>query len=297
MKIVVTGALGQLGREIMRQSCCLGHVFVFTDVRDTRIDVSGNAFDVISMDISDPSAVSEVIDDVDVIINCAAYTDVNAAEREHELALRINVTGPAVLAAAACRTGALLIHVSTDYVFDGRKNVPYLEDDRPDPLNFYGLTKLQGEQKIVASGCRYIIFRTSWMYSIFGKNFFLTMSELTSQRPELRVVCDQTGTPTSAHDLAFLMMHIIENGMLDKTGIYNYSNEGTCTWYDFAVAINEYLGHTCRVQPCRTEDFPSPAVRPAYSVLDKTKVKKAFDIEVPYWRDSLELVVQEYFMD
>ena len=295
MKIIVTGASGQLGREIMRQSICSGHTFVFTDVCDGCISVCGEGFDVIGMDISDPVAVAEVVtEDVDVVINCAAYTDVNAAENENGAASCVNVKGPAVLADAARRADALLVHVSTDYIFDGSNNVPYKEDDAPAPLNFYGFTKLQGEQEIIRSGCRYMIFRTSWMYSIFCRNFFLTMARLTSEKPELNVVCDQTGTPTSAGDLAFLLMYIIDNELLEYTGIYNFSNEGACTWYDFAVEIITLLGHTCRVNPCRSEDFPSSALRPAYSVLDKTKVRNTFGIDVPYWRDSLALVVQDY---
>lgn len=295
MKIVVTGASGQLGHELMRQSSGYEHGFVFTDLRGGKVEVNDETFDVVPMDIADQEQVTAVIGgDVDVVINCAAYTDVNAAETERELASRVNVQGPKVLAEAAKNAGALLIHISTDYIFDGKNNVPYTENDTPSPLNFYGLTKYQGEQEIISSGCKYMIFRASWLYSIFGKNFFLTMEKLTAERPELNVVCDQTGTPTCAGDLAYMLLYLIENEMLDKTGIYNYSNEGTCSWYDFAAEINELLGHTCHVKPCKTADYSTPAVRPSYSVLDKSKFKATFGLEIPYWRDSLRLVVQEY---
>lgn len=295
MKILVTGANGQLGREIMCQAHNSEHKFIFTDLCSGKVETSGGAVIIEKMDITDPGEVAEMLTpDVDVVINCAAYTDVNAAETEHEIAEKVNVSGTAVLAKAAAEADALLMHISTDYIFDGKANTPYTEEQVPAPLNFYGLTKLRAEQEILASGCRYMIFRASWMYSIHGNNFFLTMSELTAAKPEVKVVMDQIGTPTSAADLAFLIYNIIEEGKLDKTGIYNYSDEGVCSWYDFAKEINDLLGHSCRVVPCRTADYPTPACRPAYSVLDKTKVKDAFDIEIPHWKESLQLVVQEY---
>ena len=295
MKIVVTGASGQLGRELMRQSSDSDHTFIFTDLHGGKAEIFGESYDVAQMDIVDPEQVATIVtNDVDVVINCAAYTDVNAAETQHELAARVNVQGPKVLAEAAKNAGALFIHISTDYVFDGKNCVPYTENDTPSPLNLYGQTKFQGEQEIVKSGCRYMIFRTSWLYSIHGKNFFLTMDKLTAERPELNVVCDQTGTPTSACDLAYAILYLIDNELIDKTGVYNYSNEGTCSWYDFAAEINELLGHTCHVKPCKTADYSTPAVRPSYSVLDKSKFKATFGLEIPYWRDSLRLVVQEY---
>ena len=295
MKILVTGADGQLGREIMCQAHNSEHKFIFTDQCPGQVEISGDVIDIVKMDITDPGEVAEMLTpDVDVVINCAAYTDVNTAETEHEIAEKVNVCGAAVLAKAAAEADALLMHISTDYIFDGKANTPYTEEQEPAPLNFYGLTKLRAEQEIMASGCRYMIFRTSWMYSIHGKNFFLTMSELTAAKPELKVVIDQLGTPTSAADLAFLIYNIIEEEKLDKTGIYNYSDEGVCSWYDFAKEINDLLGHSCRVVPCRTADYPTPAIRPAYSVLDKTKVKDVFEIEIPHWKDSLQLVVREY---
>ncbi len=286
MRILVTGALGQLGREICRLAESSEHTYVFTDahVRDG----------VYKLDITDPEAVQVAVQDVDVIVNCAAYTDVNRAETDPETARKVNAFAPAVLAQAAKAAGAMLIHVSTDYVFDGRSNVPYTEDADKNPLGVYGRTKLEGENAVAASGCRHLIFRTSWLYSCTGKNFFLTMADLTASRPEIKVVSDQAGTPTYAYDLAYLITYIIEENLLDRSGVYNYSNEGVCSWYDFAAEICSMLGHTCCVVPCRTEDYPTPAARPHYSVLDKAKVKRDFGIEVPYWRRSLEMAVQEY---
>lgn len=295
MKIVVTGASGQLGHELMRQSIGYDHTFIFTDLVGGKVEVLGESYDIVPMDITDREQVASLIgNDVDVVVNCAAYTDVNAAETQLELATRVNVYGPKVLSEAAKNADALLIHISTDYVFDGKNNVPYTEEDVPSPLNGYGLTKLQGEQEIETSGCRNMIFRASWLYSVYGKNFFLTMDKLTAECPEINVVCDQTGTPTCASDLAYAILYIIDNDMLDKTGTYNYSNEGTCSWYDFAAEINGLLGHTCHVKPCRSAEYPAPAARPAYSVLDKSKFKATFGLDIPYWRDSLRLVVQEY---
>ena len=286
MRILVTGALGQLGREICRLAESSEHTYVFTDSRVQ----SG----VSKLDITDPEAVKAAVQGIDVIVNCAAYTDVNRAETDPETARKVNAFAPAALAQAAKAAGAMLIHVSTDYVFDGTSNVPYTEDAAKNPLSVYGRTKLEGENAVAASGCRHLIFRTSWLYSNTGKNFFLTMADLTGSKPEIKVVADQAGTPTYAYDLAYLITYIIEENLLDRTGVYNYSNEGVCSWFDFAAEICSMLGHTCRVVPCRTEDYPSPAARPHYSVMDKAKVKRDFGIEVPYWRRSLELAVQEY---
>ena len=199
-----------------------------------------------------------------------------------------------MLAEAAKAAGAMLIHVSTDYIFDGHTNVPYTEDAARNPLGVYGRTKMEGEDAIIKSGCRHLIFRTSWLYSNTGKNFFLTMTELTASKPELKVVVDQVGTPTYAYDLAYLITYIIEENILDMNGVYNYSDEGVCSWYDFAAEICSLLGHTCRIVPCRSEEYPTPAERPHYSVLDKSKVKRDFGIEIPYWRHSLAMAVQEY---
>ena len=286
MRILVTGALGQLGREICRLAESSEHTYVFTDSRVQ----SG----VSKLDITDPEAVKAAVQGIDVIVNCAAYTDVNRAETDPETARKVNAFAPAALAQAAKAAGAMLIHVSTDYVFDGTSNVPYTEDAAKNPLSVYGRTKLEGENAVAASGCRHLIFRTSWLYSNTGKNFFLTMADLTASKPEIKVVADQAGTPTYAYDLAYLITYIIEENLLDRSGVYNYSNEGVCSWFDFAAEICSMLGHTCRVVPCRTEDYPSPAARPHYSVMDKAKVRRDFGIEVPYWRRSLELAVQEY---
>lgn len=286
MKILVTGAMGQLGREISKLADSTEHTYIYTDVRAHE--------GVAELDVTDAEAVNAAVQGVDVIVNCAAYTDVNKAESDAEAAHKVNALAPAVLAEAAKAAGAMLIHVSTDYVFDGQANVPYTEDAARNPLGVYGRTKMEGENAIVASGCRHLIFRTSWLYSNTGKNFFLTMSELTASKPELKVVVDQVGTPTYAYDLAYLITYIIEENLLDRNGVYNYSDEGVCSWYDFAAEICSLLGHTCRIVPCRSEEYPTPAERPHYSVLDKSKVKRDFGIEIPYWRHSLAMAVQEY---
>ena len=283
MKILVTGAMGQLGREISKLADSTEHTYIYTDVRAHE--------GVAELDVTDAEAVNAAVQGVDVIVNCAAYTDVNKAESDAEAAHKVNALAPAVLAEAAKAAGAMLIHVSTDYVFDGQANVPYTEDAARNPLGVYGRTKMEGEDAIVNSGCRHLIFRTSWLYSTTGKNFFLTMSELTASKSELKVVVDQVGTPTYAYDLAYLITYIIEENLLDRNGVYNYSGEGVCSWYDFATEICSLMGHTCRIVPCRSEEYPTPAERPHYSVLDKSKVKRDFGIEVPYWRQSLAMAV------
>lgn len=287
MNILVTGALSQIGYELMQQAAGSEHIFIFTDVKESDL--------VHRLDISDPEDVANyVTPDVDVVVNCAAYTDVNGAESDEEAAMMLNAYAPGLLARAAKEADALLIHFSTDYVFDGTANVPYTEESRPSPVNAYGRSKLAGEREIEASGCRYMIFRTSWLYSPVGKNFFRTITDLTAERPEIKVVFDQAGTPTYAYDLAYLICRILDEGMCDKVGIYNYSNEGICSWYDFAVEINSMMGHTCNVLPCRTDEFPSKAARPHYSVLDKRKVKETFNIEIPHWKQSLYMLSLEY---
>ena len=286
MKILVTGAMGQLGREISKLADSTEHTYIYTDVRAHE--------GVAELDVTDAEAVNAAVQGVDVIVNCAAYTDVNKAESDAEAAHKVNALAPAVLAEAAKAAGAMLIHVSTDYVFDGQANVPYTEDAARKPLGLYGRTKMEGEDAIIKSGCRHLIFRTSWLYSTTGKNFFLTMSELTASKPELKVVVDQVGTPTYAYDLAYLITYIIEENLLDRNGVYNYSGEGVCSWFDFATEICSLMGHTCRIVPCRSEEYPTPAERPHYSVLDKSKVKRDFGIEVPYWRQSLATAVLDY---
>ena len=287
MKIVVTGSLGQLGYELMRQAKESQHTYIFTDVRESELTPS--------LDITDAEAVEAFIgEDVDVIINCAAYTDVNRAESDEAMAQKINSDAPGNLARAALKADALLIHISTDYVFDGKGYLPYNEESQTGPLSAYGRTKLSGEKAVEESGCRYMIFRTAWLYSLTGRNFFLTMADLTASKPMLKVVYDQVGTPTNAADLAFLLSHIIEENKLDRTGLYHYTNEGVCSWYDFTKEINDLLGHTCNVMPCRTEEFPTPAARPHYSVLEKKKVRETFGLEIPHWKESLRLAVKEY---
>lgn len=288
MKILLIGAKGQLGNEIMKLGAGSEHDFVYADI-------NGDGTDVLCLDISDEAQVSSMITpEFDVVINCAAYNEVDKAEEDSKTALQINFYAPGYLADACKRADALLIHFSTDYVFDGKANVPYVEDDVLAPVNTYGCTKLSGEKAIQASGCRYMIFRTSWLYSLTGRNFFKTIAEKCADVPTLKVVIDQTGTPTYAYDLASLIMHIIDEDMLDRTGIYHYSDEGVASWYDFAKEINDSLGYTCRVEPCRTCEFPRPAARPAYSVLDKSKVKNTFAVEIPHWRESLHMLIREY---
>lgn len=287
MKILVTGALSQIGREIMRQIEGSGHTFVFTDVRESE--------NVLRMDIADQTDIDTyVTPSVDVVINCAAYTDVNGAEDDPENAMKANAYAVGLLAHAARKADALLVHFSTDYIFDGNSHLPYTEDSEPAPLNVYGSSKLAGEREIMASGCRYMIFRISWLYSAHGRNFFKTIAERTARSEEMKVVCDQLGTPTNASDLVRLLLHILDEKMTDRTGVYNYSNEGSCTWYEFAVEISRSMGHSCRIVPCRSDDYPSKAVRPCYSVLDKGKVKDAFTVEIPYWKDSLYMLSEDY---
>lgn len=288
MNILVTGANGQLGRTFRDFSRGSDDRFIFTDI-------IGDG-DVMSLDATDAVAVRRVMreNDVDVIINCAGYTDVDKAETEEEAALKINAGLPAVLASAAEESGAVLIHMSTDYVFDGRSSVPYLETDEPAPLGAYARTKLEGEKAVIGSGCRYMIIRTAWLYSCYGRNFFRIMETLTSEKPYVDVVMDQTGTPTYAVDLVDAVMGIIDNGHLDKTGIYNFSNEGVCSWYDFAKSICRRFGYLCDVRPCRSADYPSKVQRPSYSVLDKALFKKTFNCDIPHWEDSLEVAVAEY---
>lgn len=283
MNILVTGANGQLGTELRNVAASSRNHYIFSDV------ASPEGVETMVLDITDREAVKAACEagEVDVIVNCAAYTNVDKAEDDLSTARLLNAAAPANLAAVAAERGATLIHISTDYVFSGDAAVPRSEDSPVGPLGVYGRTKLEGEEAILASGCASIIFRTAWLYSPYGKNFVKTMRQLTSDRDTLKVVCDQVGTPTYAHDLASLIAHVIEDGMLDRTGIYHYSNEGAISWYDFAHSICELSGNTCDIQPCRTEEFPSKAQRPRFSVLDKSKVKAVFGISVPYWRDSL----------
>lgn len=279
MNILVTGANGQLGNEIRIVSAASADRYIFTDVAE--------------LDITDAAAVERMVDenDIGVIINCAAYTNVDKAEDDRRLAELLNATAVGHLAAAMKRHNGWLVHVSTDYVFGGDPyNTPCKEDQRGTPTGVYGETKLRGEQAIAQAGCHHIILRTAWLYSEFGKNFLKTMLELTATKPELNVVFDQTGTPTYARDLAEAIFTIVEGRKYEgNEGIYHYSNEGVCSWYDFTKAIAEYAGRTaCDIRPCHSDEFPSKVKRPAYSVLDKTKIKTTFGIRIPYWTDSLK---------
>lgn len=272
MKVLVTGAKGQLGRSI--EDLCPQN-FIYTDIEE--------------LDITDLQAARALVaqEKIDAIVNCAGYTNVEAAEDNYELAELLNATAVGNLAAAMKEVGGLLVHISTDYVFGKEPyNTPCKEDMKGTPTGVYGLTKLHGEEAVISSGVRHIIIRTSWLYSPYGKNFVKTMLELTSARPVVSVVFDQVGTPTFASDLAAAIIRILEAPV---EGIYNYSNEGVCSWYDFAKAIAALSGHTaCEIRPCHSGEFPSKVHRPAYSVLDKTLVKETFGLKIPYWTDSLK---------
>ena len=328
MNILITGANGQLGNEMR----CLAaehphHHYLFTDINQ----VEGK--ETLYLDICDAQAVQTLVEreKINLMVNCAAYTNVDAAETHVDLAEQLNARAPEILAQVAAKAGALLIHISTDYVFGAENyNTPCKEDQQGTPTGVYGLSKLHGEQKIMASGCAYVIVRTAWLYSEYGKNFCKTMMQLTSTKPQLKVVFDQVGTPTYALDLARAIMTIIadyeqeraasltlgqpdtaqgsetaqtsgascgsagvQNRAYSKCGIYHYSNEGVCSWFDFAKMIATYNGSTaCDIQPCHSEEFPSAVQRPAYSVLDKTKIKSTFSLSVPYWTDSLKICIE-----
>lgn len=287
MNILVTGANGQLGNEIRLFAKDSADRYIFTDVNQSE------GVETVYLDITDPDAVSAMVRDNDVkcIINCAAYTNVDAAESNEALAEKLNAAAPENLARAMKEANGLLVHVSTDYVFGKEPyNTPCRETQKGTPTGVYGLTKLHGEQRIAATGCRHIIIRTAWLYSEFGKNFCRTMLTLTATKPQLKVVFDQCGTPTYAGDLAKAIVDIVSTRKdAGNEGIYHYSNEGVCSWYDFTKMIAEYSGQTgCDIQPCHSDEFPSPVTRPAYSVLDKTKFKQTFGFEIPYWTDSLK---------
>ncbi len=291
MNILVTGANGQLGNEMRIVSRGSQDHYIFTDV----VEVDGQ--ETIFLDITNLEAIRNIVidKDVKVIVNCAAYTNVDKAESEPELAELLNAKAPENLARAMKEVGGLLVHISTDYVFGGDPyNTPCKEDQKGTPTGVYGLTKLHGEERIIATGVDYLIFRTAWLYSEFGKNFVKTMLNLTSTKPQLKVVFDQVGTPTYAYDLAKAIFDIVGSRKFGvRTGIYHYSNEGVCSWFDFTKMIAECAGNTaCDIQPCHSNEFPSPVKRPAYSVLDKTKVKEAFGITIPYWTDSLRICIK-----
>lgn len=282
MNILVTGAGGQLGNEMQIVAKGSKDNYIFTDVCDgyTHLDIT--SIDDIRKMVSE--------NDIKCIINCAAWTNVDAAETAGDIVETLNATAPENLAKAMKEVDGLLIHISTDYVFGADPyNTPCKEDQKGTPTGVYGLTKLHGEQKIIATGVKHIILRTAWLYSEFGKNFVKTMLNLTATKPQLKVVFDQCGTPTYALDLAKLIGHIINNKLYESNyGIYHFSNEGVCSWYDFTIQIARLAGNNgCDIQPCHSSEFPSPVTRPAYSVFDKTKVKNTFGIKIPYWVDSL----------
>lgn len=284
MNILVTGANGQLGNEMQNVTKDSKNHYIFTDVCE--------GYE--KLDITDIDKVREMVkaNDISCIINCAAYTNVDKAESDAEFCETLNAKAPENLAKVMKEVGGLLVHVSTDYVFGGDPyNTPCKEDQKGTPTGVYGLTKLHGENNIIVTGVDHIILRTAWLYSEYGRNFVKTMMNLTATKPSLNVVFDQCGTPTYAGDLAAAIYDIVENGKyVGNTGIYHYSNEGVCSWYDFTKKIAELAGNTaCDIQPCHSDEFPSPVTRPAYSVLDKTKFKKTFGIKVPYWTDSLKV--------
>lgn len=312
MTILVTGANGQLGNEMRILARNSKDSYIFTDVNQVE------GVETTFLDITDLEAVRKIVEEnkVDAIVNCAAWTNVDGAEdpEKFELVEKLNATAPENLAKAMKEVNGLLVHISTDYVFGAEPyNIPFRETQIGTPTGLYGFSKLHGEQNISVVGCSYVIIRTAWMYSEFGKNFCKTMMDLTATKPQLKVVFDQVGTPTYALDLAEAIVVVLndyaesvisterdssvisterqraEKSTYQKSGIYHFSNEGVCSWYDFTKMIAEYNGTTdCDVQPCHSNEFPSPVKRPSYSVLDKTKIKETFGIKVPYWTDSLK---------
>lgn len=284
--ILVTGANGQLGNEIRIVAQSGSDSYIFTDIN--HIDGVETTY----LDITDLKAVRKIVTEhqVNAIVNCAAYTNVDKAEEDVALCTLLNRQAPENLAIAMKEVDGLLVHISTDYVFGGDSyNTPYKEEQQGTPTGVYGYTKFLGEQAIQAVGCNHVIIRTAWLYSEFGKNFCKTMMNLTATKPQLKVVFDQVGTPTYALDLARAIAMVLERFDGSQTGIYHYSNEGVCSWFDFTKMIAEYSGKTeCDVQPCHSDEFPSPVKRPSYSVLDKTKIKKVFGVKIPYWTDSLK---------
>ena len=332
MRILVTGANGQLGCSLMQRAletattagsadAAEEQCFLFTDIstggsssgssnNSGSSDNSGSSshFQVTPLDITDYAAVERFVagNNIGIIINCAAYTNVEMAEEQRDSAELLNATAPGQLAQIAAAHNALLIHISTDYVF-GREpyNTPCREEHQGTPTGVYGETKLMGEKRVLESGCKYVIVRTSWLYSATGKNFVKSILNLTSTKSEIKVVFDQVGTPTYAGDLAEAILAIVKDYTEEmgrsgskeksytKSGLYHFSNEGVCSWYDFAQMVARFSGHnSCDIQPCHSDEFPSPVKRPSYSVLDKTKIKQTFGLSIAYWTDSLELCVR-----
>ena len=295
MNILVTGANGQLGNEMRLIAKSSTDRFLFTDV------IKQDGVKTTYLDVTDLDAIRKIVANnaIEVIVNCAAYTNVDAAESNVELAEKLNATAPENLAVAMKEADGLIVHISTDYVFGKEPyNTPCKESQQGTPTGVYGMTKLHGEQKIIASRCKHVIIRTAWLYSEFGKNFVKAMLNLTTTKPQLKVVFDQCGTPTYAYDLAEVIMVILsqyksQTQNRSMFGVYHFSNEGVCSWYDFAKMIAEYAGNNdCDIQACHSNEFPSRVIRPAYSVLDKTKIKATFGIKIPYWTDSLKVCLE-----
>ncbi|MBR2326390.1 MAG: dTDP-4-dehydrorhamnose reductase [Alistipes sp.] len=282
MNILITGANGQLGNEMRKVSAKSAHNYIFTDVAE--------------LDITSAEAVEQMVAEakVDVVVNCAAYTAVDNAEDDEATADKINHGAVRNLAVACAKHNATLVHISTDYVFGGDACVPYTEEAQTAPLGVYGRTKLAGERAVEESGCNHIIIRTAWLYSEFGRNFCKTMRTLTSTKPSLKVVFDQIGSPTYAADLAEAIFYIIESRQADKCGIYHFSNEGVCSWYDFATEIARQSGNNeCKIEPCHSDEFPAKVTRPHFSVLDKSKIKTTFGITIPHWQVSLAKCIEQ----
>ena len=297
MNILVTGANGQLGNEMRIISKGTNDNYTFTDV----VKIEG--VETTILDITNAEAIKKIVKEKDIqcIVNCAAYTNVDKAESDEALCRKLNADAPKLLAEAMKEVDGLLVQISTDYVFGGDPyNTPCREEQKGTPTGVYGRTKLDGEKNIETIGCDYIIIRTAWLYSEFGHNFVKTMLNLTATKPKLTVVFDQAGTPTYAYDLAMAIKTVLadygkENpkDVYSKRGIYHFSNEGVCSWFDFTKKIAELAGNTaCDIEPCHSDEFPSPVKRPAYSVLDKTKIKETFGLKIPYWTDSLRMCME-----
>lgn len=290
MNILVLGANGQLGQAVRAASANSDHHFIFSDV------YTGDDESMMSIDITNLTALRQIAKEnqINVFVNCAAYTNVEKADDDIDAARLLNKDAVRNLATVAKEIDATLIHISTDFVYDGRKAAPYVETDEKYPVNGYALTKYEGELEMMKTGCKYILFRTAWMFSKYGNNFMKTMIRLTSEREKLNVVYDQVGTPTYAPELASIILKVINENMLDKTGEYNFTNEGSVSWYDFAVAINRACGNHCDISPISSEEYGSKVKRPSFSVLDKSKVKKTFGVKIPHWLDSLDESIKAY---
>ena len=275
--ILVTGANGQLGSEMRRLGELSSNNYLFTDIQE--------------LDVTDAAAVREFIEEngVEVVVNCVAYTNVDKAESDEAAAYRVNAEAVENIARAVKAVGGTLFHISTDYVFGTDGNTPRTEEMPLAPLGAYGRTKLAGEEAVARIGCKAIVIRTAWLYSEFGHNFVKTMLRLTAEKESIKVVFDQVGSPTYAGDLALTIFSIIEGDVYEgNEGVYHFSDEGVCSWYDFAVEIARLAGHkNCRIEPCHSSEFPSPVTRPPYSVLDKSKIKSTFGVDIPHWRESL----------